>query len=199
MNVLKKINDGLMAFIKIVLIFAGTLMTCLVIMNDFFIWPNKEMDSWYWRNRALWNMWNRIFWTRDMSREEAAVMEESCRFLFIWVTFLGAILANDAGLHGEHMRMDFIVEMFHGIPRKIVEVIALLLVLAMLGVLFVGGIELVQGTWPMLTSALRIPKGAVYLCAPIGFGYMFIQTLVKLYKTITYSDEKLENADKEAE
>lgn len=33
MNVLKKINDGLMAFIKIVLIFAGTLMTCLVIMN----------------------------------------------------------------------------------------------------------------------------------------------------------------------
>lgn len=95
--------------------------------------------------------------------------------------------------------MDFIVEMFHGIPRKIVEVIALLLVLAMLGVLFVGGIELVQGTWPMLTSALRIPKGAVYLCAPIGFGYMFIQTLVKLYKTITYSDEKLENADKEAE
>lgn len=32
-NVLKKINDGLMAFIKIVLIFAGTLMTCLVIMN----------------------------------------------------------------------------------------------------------------------------------------------------------------------
>ena len=109
------------------------------------------------------------------------------------------ILANDAGLHGEHMRMDFIVEMFHGIPRKIVEVIALLLVLAMLGVLFVGGIELVQGTWPMLTSALRIPKGAVYLCAPIGFGYMFIQTLVKLYKAITYSDEKLENADKEAE
>lgn len=48
---------------------------------DLFIWPNKEMDSWYWRNRALWNMWNRIFWTRDMSREEGAVMEESCRFL----------------------------------------------------------------------------------------------------------------------
>jgi TRAP-type C4-dicarboxylate transport system permease small subunit len=171
-NVLKKINDGLMAFIKIVLIFAGTLMTCLVIMNVILRYVFNSGLSW---------------------------SEESCRFLFIWVTFLGAILANDAGLHGEHMRMDFIVEMFHGIPRKIVEVIALLLVLAMLGVLFVGGIELVQGTWPMLTSALRIPKGAVYLCAPIGFGYMFIQTLVKLYKAITYSDEKLENADKEAE
>lgn len=121
MNVLKKINDGLMAFIKIVLIFAGTLMTCLVIMN-----VNSALCLQFW----------------------PFLSEESCRFLFIWVTFLGAILANDAGLHGEHMRMDFIVEMFHGIPRKIVEVIALLLVLAMLGVLFVGGIELVQGTCP---------------------------------------------------
>ncbi len=94
--------------------------------------------------------------------------------------------------------MDFVVEMFHGIPRKIVEIIALLLVLAMLGTLFVGGIELVQGTWPMLTSALRIPKGAVYLCAPIGFGYMFIQTLVKIGKIVMLSNEALESADTEA-
>ena len=56
-----------------------------------------------------------------------------------------------------------------------------------------------QGTWPMLTSALRIPKGAVYLCAPIGFGYMFIQTLAKLVKIITISSDELDNAGKEAE
>ena len=57
--------------------------------------------------------------------------------------------------------------MFRGIPRKIVEAIAILLMLLMLGTLFVGGIELVKGTWPMLTSALRIPKGAVYLLPPL--------------------------------
>ena len=79
------------------------------------------------------------------------------------------------------------------------SIMSLLLVLVMLGTLFVGGIELVQGTWPMLTSALRIPKGAVYLCAPIGFGYMFIQTLVKLVRVITVSSNELENAGKEAE
>ena len=165
MSVLKKINDGLMAFIKIVLIGAGTLMTALVIMNVILRYVFNSGLSW---------------------------SEEACRFLFIWVTFLGAILANDAALHGEHMRMDFVVEMF-------VEVVALLLVLVMLGTLFKGGIELVQGTWPMLTSALRIPKGAVYLCAPIGFGYMFIQTLAKLVKIITISSNELENAGKEAE
>ena len=171
MSVLKKINDGLMAFIKIVLIGAGTLMTALVIMNVILRYVFNSGLSW---------------------------SEEACRFLFIWVTFLGAILANDAALHGEHMRMDFVVEMFRGIPRKIVEIVALLLVLVMLGTLFVGGIELVQGTWPMLTSALRIPKGAVYLCAPIGFGYMFIQTLAKLVKIITISSDELDNAGKEA-
>jgi len=172
MSVLKKINNGLMAFIKVVLIGAGTLMTGLVIMNVILRYVFNSGLSW---------------------------SEEACRFLFIWVTFLGAILANDTALHGEHMRMDFVVEIFHGIPRKIVEVIALLLVLAMLAILFIGGIELVQGTWPMLTSALRIPKGAVYLCAPISFGYMFIQTLVKLAKIITFSSEALETADTEAE
>ena len=172
MSVLKKINDGLMAFIRIVLIGAGTLMTALVIMNVILRYVFNSGLSW---------------------------SEEACRFLFIWVTFLGAILANDASLHGEHMRMDFVVEMFRGVPRKIVEVIALLLVLVMLGTLFVGGIELVQGTWPMLTSALRIPKGAVYLCAPIGFGYMFIQTLTKLVRVITISSNELDNAGKEAE
>ena len=51
---------------------------------DLLIWPNKEMDSWYWRNRALWNMWNRIFWTRDISREEAAVMAVSYTHLDVY-------------------------------------------------------------------------------------------------------------------
>lgn len=50
----------------------------------------------------------------------------------------------------------------------------------------------------MLTSALRIPKGAVYLCAPIGFGYMFLQTLAKLLRIITASSEELENEGKES-
>ena len=74
----------------------------------------------------------------------------------------------------------------------------MLLMLLMLGTLFVGGVELVKGTWPMLTSALRIPKGAVYLCAPIGFGYMFLQTLTKLVRIISASSRELESEGKES-
>ena len=170
MSALKKINDIVMKVIKVVLILFGTVMTILVIMN---VILRKVFSS-------------GLSWS-----------EEASRFLFIWVTFLGAILANDAALHGEHMRMDFIVEKLTGVPRKLVEVVALLIVLVMLGTLFIGGVEVVQQTWPFLTSALEIPKGAVYLCAPIGFGYMFIQTLTKLVNVIKASNHELNH--KEAE
>lgn len=170
MSALKKINDIVMKVIKVVLILFGTVMTILVIMN---VILRKVFSS-------------GLSWS-----------EEASRFLFIWVTFLGAILANDAALHGEHMRMDFIVEKLTGVPRKLVEVVALLIVLVMLGTLFIGGVEVVQQTWPFLTSALEIPKGAVYLCAPIGFGYMFIQTLTKIVNVIKASDHELNH--KEAE
>jgi len=170
MSALKKINDAVMKFIKVVLILFGTVMTILVIMNVIL--------------RKVFN--SGLSWS-----------EEACRFLFIWVTFLGAILANDMGLHGDHMRMDFIVEKMKGIPRKAVELAALLIVLVMLGTLFIGGVQVVQQTWPMLTSALEIPKGAVYMCAPIGFGYMFIQTLIKIVRVVKASDEELNHKEEE--
>ena len=139
MSTLKKINDTVMKIVKVVLILFGTVMTILVIMNVIL--------------RKVFN--SGLSWS-----------EEASRFLFIWVTFLGSILANNAALHGEHMRMDFIVEKLTGVPRKLVEVVALLIVLVILGTLFIGGVEVVQQTWPFLTSALEIPRGAVYLCAP---------------------------------
>ena len=67
MRVLKKINSGLMTFIKAVLIAFGTLMTVLVIMNVILRYVFHSGISW---------------------------SEEACRFLFIWVTFLGAILTQ---------------------------------------------------------------------------------------------------------
>ena len=133
-SVLKKVNDVIMAIIKVVLIVFGTVMTCLVIMNVILRYVFNSGLSW---------------------------SEEASRFLFIWVTFL--------------------------------------IVLVMLGTLFVGGVNVVKGTWPMLTSALEIPKGAVYLCAPIGFGYMFIQTLVKMVRVLKATDAELDNEKEEAE
>ena len=92
----KKLNTAFLFVIKIVLIMFGTVMTVLVITN--------VILRYGFRSGLTWS-------------------EEACRFLFIWTTFLGAILGESKGAH---MRLDFIVDAFPGVSRKIVQVIALL-------------------------------------------------------------------------
>jgi len=169
LKAIQKANAVLMKGIRGALILTGTTMTVLVIMNVIL--------------RYVFN--SGLTWS-----------EEASRFLFIWTTFLGALLANDYALHGEHMRMDFVVDMIHGVPRKIIEVLALVIVLVLLGLLFIGSLHVVTSTWAFKTSALQVPKGAVYLCAPICFGYMALQTLAQLINVIKASDKEI--AGKEA-
>ncbi len=166
----KKANSAVMTLIKFMLILTGTTMTVLVIMNVILRYVFSSGLTW---------------------------SEEAARFLFIWTTFLGAILANDTGLHGEHMRMDFIAEKFKGIPRKILEELAMLIVLAVLVGLFLGSLQLVKSTWAMPTSALKLPKGGVYMCAPICFGYMTLQTVARMINIAKATDDQLNH--KEAE
>ncbi len=164
MKVLKAINSGFMSFIKGLLVVTGTTMTVLVIMNVILRYAFNSGITW---------------------------SEEAARFLFIWTTFLGAILVYDHGIHGDHMRMDFIVEKFHGTVRKVIEIFTMLIVLALLVMLFIGAVDLVIQTWPFETSALKLPKGAVYLCAPICFGYMSIQTIAKIVMIFKATDDEL--------
>ena len=170
LKAIQKANALLMKGIRGALILTGTTMTVLVIMNVIL--------------RYVFN--SGLTWS-----------EEASRFLFIWTTFLGAILANDYALHGEHMRMDFIVDMIHGVPRKIVEVLALVIVLVLLCMLFSGSIHLVTSTWAFKTSALKLPKGGVYLCAPICFGYMVLQTVAQIVSALKATDDDF--SKKEAE
>ena len=165
LKAIEKANAVLMKIIRGALIVTGTTMTTLVIMNVILRYGFNSGLTW---------------------------SEEASRFLFIWTTFLGAILANDYRLHGEHMRMDFIVDMVHGVPRKIAEILALLVVLVLLCMLFSGSLHLVTSTWGFKTSALKLPKGGVYMCAPICFGYMALQTLGQLITAFKTNFDKKE-------
>ena len=165
LKAIEKANAVLMKIIRGALIVTGTTMTTLVIMNVILRYGFNSGLTW---------------------------SEEASRFLVIWTTFLGAILANDYRLHGEHMRMDFIVDMIHGVPRKIAEILALIVVLVLLCMLFSGSLHLVTSTWGFKTSALKLPKGGVYLCAPLCFGYMALQTLGQLVTAIKTNFNKKE-------
>lgn len=157
---IKKINSILMTVIRMILIVFGTVLTILVIANVILRYVFNSGISW---------------------------SEEAARFLFIWCSFLGAMMATN---EGAHMRLDFVVEKFTGVSRKAVEIIALLVLLVLVGVLFYGGVEVVLTTWQIPTSALKMPKGLVYLCAPVCFGYIFLRSIGSIVEVINSREEE---------
>ncbi|MDO5484448.1 MAG: TRAP transporter small permease, partial [Desulfovibrionaceae bacterium] len=63
--------------------------------------------------------------------------EEWARFLFIYITFFGAI---EAFYHKKHIAVDMFVDLLHGAPRKYVDIAAVLLGMAAMSLLLYGGV-----------------------------------------------------------
>lgn len=107
--------------------------------------------------------------------------EELARFMFIWLTFVGAIIAN---ANFEHMRLDFVVEKFPKHVGKIIESLSYILVIALLVVLFLGSLKYTQSQWDWKSSALGVRHGVVYMIAPISFAIMAFQFAGRLIQMI---------------
>lgn len=104
--------------------------------------------------------------------------EEWARFLFIYITFIGAI---EAFYRGKHIAVDLVVNLLHGVARKTVDVVASCLGLFALGLLLVGGVQLVlqtmdtysvstdvnmaliNGTLPVMALAALIIRGRDFI------------------------------------
>ena len=109
------------------------------------------------------------------------VSEELSRFLFIWVVFLGSILAmkNDG-----HIYVDFIRK---ALPLKIQSFIKLFCYLAMLYccyLLCVGSYELYEFNMEDLSPVAQIPLGYIYISGSIGAIGMGIILFFKIISII---------------
>lgn len=121
--------------------------------------------------------------------------EELSRFMFIWLTFLGAIVAMR---EGGHLGMDMVVRRLRGRPRRWALLLGQLLVLACCGVLLwglilqhhinVANIGLVTG------MSLAIVYSVAYLCAA-SIAVMVLVNIVTLLRGKDLPDPQLsENA-----
>jgi TRAP-type C4-dicarboxylate transport system permease small subunit len=91
--------------------------------------------------------------------------EEGVRFLFVWCTFLGIVLAND---RYEHMHLSLLADR---LPRKHSAKVLLAANTAMLlisALLVWGGIIVSVESLDWLSPILDIPYGAVYAIAPVS-------------------------------
>ncbi len=105
--------------------------------------------------------------------------EEMARYLFVWLSILGAAL----GLQRRgHFGLDLFYRMLPSRERRILEWIIYLLMGTVIFVILFQGIKLVQKTIPQESPAMAISMGWAYACLPVGATLMAIHLLAIFLK-----------------
>ena len=101
---------------------------------------------------------------RYVFKASFAPSEEWARILFMYITFFGAI---EGFYRGRHIAVDMFTSLLSGATRKLVDIVAQVLGLVALGLLFVGGISLVQQTIDTSTVATGLNMAFVNGTLPV--------------------------------
>ncbi len=110
--------------------------------------------------------------------------EELARYLFIWAVYVGCSYATQMD---RHLEVTVLRTLFKGKFARPITILASLLTLAFCLFATVLGIRFVvflSGTG-QATPALEIQAYWVYLCMPVGIGFMSLRTIERLWWLIT--------------
>ncbi len=108
--------------------------------------------------------------------------EEWARFLFIYITFFGAI---EAFYRKKHIAVDMFVDLLHGANRKFVDVIASIFGILAMALLFWGGIVNVMQTYDTYSVATNVNMTFINGTLPIMAAaalIMQVKDFIKLLK-----------------
>ncbi len=90
-------------------------------------------------------------------------VEESARYLQIWLTFLGACLAFEKF---SHVYISFFVDRLPAALRVSVFLLVQLTIVAFLLLLVYKGLSLAKFGWAMRSAGMGVPMSAIYLAIP---------------------------------
>jgi TRAP-type C4-dicarboxylate transport system permease small subunit len=107
--------------------------------------------------------------------------EEVARFLFVWLTYVGATFAAYKGLH---LGIDLVVVRLGSRPRIFTEIFKLVVILAFLAVWAIGGVALVEANLNYMSPATGFSMGFVYLIGPLAAVLITYDTALKLVAAI---------------
>jgi TRAP-type transport system small permease protein len=108
--------------------------------------------------------------------------EEADRYLFIWLTFVGASITMR---HKAHIAVDILVRSLTPSLREWAVLLAHGCVLAFLVVVFQASAPVIEVTSQMRATATDIPMSWVYLAVPVGCVLIAIETLRLMARTWT--------------
>ena len=115
--------------------------------------------------------------------------EELARYCFVWMVCLGTSYAvKDDKL----TNVDLVVNLFGSKSKKVISLIVNLLMLTFSVVVVYYGMNSVLRMlhFGQKSPALRIPKGYIYLAAPVGFGLAGIRTIQNMITTLRHWNDK---------
>lgn len=116
--------------------------------------------------------------TRYFFNSPSTVSEELLTYSFTWMALLAAAYVFGKR---DHMRMGFLADKIEGIPRKVLEIVIELLVMAMVGcIMFFGGVSIMKLTMTQSTASLGIPMGIVYAILPISGVLIFVYGILNI-------------------
>ena len=131
---------------------------------------------------------------RYVFRSSYPPSEEWARFLFIYITFFGAI---EGFYRGRHISVDMVTSLLHGVTRKTVDIIAQVLALGAIFVLVVGGITLVIQTMDTKTVATGLNMTFVNGTLPLMAIAVFFIRGRELLATINRPAAEFKRKEKE--
>ncbi len=123
--------------------------------------------------------------------------EELSRFLFIWITFLGAVIAMR---ENAHLGLDSVVRMLPRAGKKTCFAISNVLMLGCCALMFYGTWRQHHINATTMSAVLEIPMSWVYgvgYVASIAMGLMLIGKLVRLAAGKISDDELIQVHDSE--
>lgn len=121
--------------------------------------------------------------TRYVLDSPASFTEELVRYTLIWTGFAGGAYAF---VSRKHMALVFFRDRVPAAGRRplMVAIDALILAFALV-VLVIGGFDLALFSWDARSSLLGIPRGIVYLGAPLSGLAICLAQVISIYEDIT--------------
>jgi TRAP-type C4-dicarboxylate transport system permease small subunit len=107
--------------------------------------------------------------------------EELPKLLFVWMIFMGAGFAY---LSGANIRMTVIIDLVPSGPRRAIELVMHLLVVAMLMVILWYSVPIYELTRNFTSLATGLSEGWKYLALPAGVVLLLVNEFFRIYRIL---------------
>lgn len=114
--------------------------------------------------------------------------DEIARIFFIWMSWLGISLGQR---RNEHIRIDILANALHGVPKKVILILADVITLIILGALVVFGIQVTLKFYGnhLSTPMWKFPKYFLFASVPFSCFVMALRILVNIHDVILFKEE----------